>query len=156
MKKRTDTFLKNSGIPFVDLDKDTKNVFHNISPDIIFYQKPYEEVYKKNIRYWNHMRSLFCYVYYAFRSSDVSWSINLPLFDFLWQQYFENKLVTSPYRLSLMNDKGKQAVVTGLPIQDQLMIPKEKFADPWKNKTTQRKELSMLLIILLAPNICQV
>ena len=140
-KKELIHFLKKIGIPFVDLDKDTKNVFHNISPDIIFYQKPYEEVYKKNIRYWKHMSSLFCYVCYAFRSSDVSWSINLPLFDFLWQQYFENKLVTSPYRLSLMNDKGKQAVVTGLPIQDQLMIPKEKFADPWKKQDHPKKRI---------------
>ena len=140
-KKELIHFLKKIGIPFVDLDKDTKNVFHNISPDIIFYQKPYEEVYKKNIRYWKHMSSLFCYVCYAFRSSDVSWSINLPLFDLLCQQYFENKLVASPYRLSLMNDKGKQAVVTGLPIQDQLMIPKEKFADPWKKQDHPKKRI---------------
>ena len=140
-KKELIHFLKNSGIPFVDLDKDTKNVFHNISPDIIFYQKPYDGAYQKHIRYWNHMRSLFCYVCYAFRSSDVSWSINLPLFDLLCQQYFENKLVASPYRLSLMNDKGKQAVVTGLPIQDQLMIPKEKFADPWKKQDHPKKRI---------------
>lgn len=140
-KKELIHFLKKIGIPFVDLDKDTKNVFHNISPDIIFYQKPYDGAYQKNIRYWNHMRSLFCYVYYAFRSSDVSWSINLPLFDLLCQQYFENKLVASPYRLSLMNDKGKQAVVTGLPIQDQLMIPKEKFADPWKKQDHPKKRI---------------
>lgn len=140
-KKELIHFLKNSGIPFVDLDKDTKNVFHAISPDIIFYQKPYDWVYKQNIQYWNHLKSSFCYVCYAFHSSDVSWSVNLPLFDYSWQQYFENKLVASPYRLSLMNDKGKQAVVTGLPIQDQLMIPKEKFTDPWKKQDHPKKRI---------------
>lgn len=140
-KKELIHFLKNSGIPFVNLDKDSKNVFHAISPDIIFYQKPYEGVYKQNIQYWNHLKSSFCYVCYAFHSSDVSWSVNLPLFDCLWQQYFENTLVASPHRLSLMNDKGKQAVVTGLPIQDQLMIPKEKFADPWKKQDRQKKRI---------------
>ena len=140
-KKELIHFLKNSGIPFVDLDKDTKNVFHAISPDIIFYQKPYDWVYKPNIQYWNHLKSSFCYVCYAFHSSDVSWSVNLPLFDYSWQQYFENKLVASPYRLSLMNDKGKQAVVTGLPIQDQLMIPKEKFTDPWKKQDHPKKRI---------------
>ena len=65
-------------------------------------------MYRKDILFWNHFKSLFCYVSYAFHSSDVSWSVNLPLFDYSWQQYFENKLVASPYRLSLMNDSPRQ------------------------------------------------
>lgn len=133
--------MKKIDIPFVDLDKDTKKVFHDISPDIIFYQKPYEVVYRKNILFWNHFKSLFCYVYYAFHSSDVSWSVNLPLFDYSWQQYFENTLAASPHRLSLMHDKGKQAVVTGLPIQDQLSQPKAKYVDPWKKQEHSKKRI---------------
>ena len=46
-KKELIQFLNNLGIPFIDLDKDTKKVFRNVSPDIIFYQKPYDEVYRK-------------------------------------------------------------------------------------------------------------
>ncbi len=134
-------FLKDLSIPFVDLDKNTKSVFKQLSPDIIFYQKPYDGVYRKEIRYTSHFKSLFCYVYYAFRTSDVSWSINLPLFDCVWQQYFENTLTASPHRLSLMNDKGKSAKITGLPIQDQLSQTKEHFDDPWKKQDRPKKRI---------------
>ena len=140
-KKELIHFLKKIDIPFVDLDKDTKKVFHDISPDIIFYQKPYEVVYRKDILFWNHFKSLFWYVYYAFHLSDVFWSVNLPLFDYSWQQYFENTLAASPHRLSLMHDKGKQAVVTGLPIQDQLSQPKAKYVDPWKKQVHSKKRI---------------
>lgn len=140
-KKELIQFLKKSGIPFIDLDKDTKKKFHEISPDIIFYQKPYDGVYRKDILFWNHFKSLFCYVSYAFHSSDVSWSVNLPLFDYSWQQYFENTLAASPHRLSLMHDKGKQAVVTGLPIQDQLSQPKAQYVDPWEKQDHSKKRI---------------
>ena len=134
-------FLNDLSFPFVDLDKDTKDVFKQLSPDIIFYQKPYDGGYREEIRYTNHFKSLFCYVYYAFRTSDVFWSVNLPLFDCVWQQYFENTLTASPHRLSLMNDKGKSAVITGLPIQDQLSQTKDHFDDPWKNQSHPKKRI---------------
>ena len=134
-------YLNELGIPFVDLDKNTKAVFKELSPDIIFYQKPYDGVYRKEIRYTNHFKSLFCYVYYAFRTSDVFWSINLPFLDCVWQQYFENTLTASPQRLSLMNDKGKSAVITGLPIQDQLSQTKDHFDDPWKKQDRPKKRI---------------
>lgn len=140
-KKELVRFLTNLRIPFIDLDENTKKVFGEISPDIIFYQKPYDGVYRNDIQYSKHLKSLFCYVYYAFRLSDVSWSINLPLFDCLWQQYFENNLTASPQRLALMNDKGKQVYVTGLPIQDQLMMSKESFLDPWKKLSLPKKRI---------------
>ena len=140
-KKELIQFLKKTGIPFIDLDKDTKKKFHEISPDIIFYQKPYDGVYRKDILFWNHLKSVFCYVYYGFHSSDVSWSVNLPLFDYSWQQYFENTLAASPHRLSLMHDKGKQAVVTGLPIQDQLSQPKAQYVDPWEKQDHSKKRI---------------
>lgn len=140
-KQKLIDFLRKQDIEYVDLDYSNCDIFHNASPDIIFYEKPYDGVYRKELVYWKHLKSLFCYVYYALRTNDVSWSINLPIFSCLWQQYFENKLVASPLRLSLMNDKGKQAVVTGLPIQDQLMIPKEKFVDPWKKQDYPKKRI---------------
>ena len=104
-------------------------------------QKPCDGVYRKDILFWNHFKSLFCYVSYAFHSSDVSWSVNLPLFDYSWQQYFENTLAASPHHLSLMHDKGKQAVVTGLPIQDQLSQPKAQYVDPWEKQDHSKKRI---------------
>ena len=133
--------LKHLNINYIDLDDSNTDVFKLISPDIIFYQKPYDGVYKKNIRYQNHLNSLFCYVYYAFHSGDISWSINFPLFDYLWQQYFENELAVSSKRLALMHDGGKQFFITGMPMQDQLLKSKENFSDPWKKQNKRKKRI---------------
>lgn len=137
-KQQLQSFLEKYKFEYVDLDE---GISENLSADIIFYQKPYDSCYKRNIYYKHHLCSLFCYVYYSFHTSNLPWGVNQNLFNFVWQQYFENKLVASPLRLSLMNDKGKQAVVTGLPIQDQLMIPKEKFVDPWKKQDYPKKRI---------------
>lgn len=133
--------LNRCHMDYVDLDVSPKSIFKKLSPDIIFYQKPYESAYQPYLSYIQHLDSLFCYVYYAFRLGDVAWSINLPLFDCVWQQYFENELVASSKRLALMHDGGKQVVVTALPMQDQLLIPKDNFIDPWKKQLVPKKRI---------------
>lgn len=116
------------------------NIISNeINPDIIFYQKPYYSVYFEDIKYDRHWNALFCYVYYAFNSMDIKFAIDNGLFNFSWQIYYENELAASSRR-PLMNNKGKNLVVTGMPIQDALLKPKEEFNDPWK-KCGQKKRI---------------
>lgn len=133
------SFLKTKQYTYIDLDTDT--FFQNQSPDIIFYQKPYDWCYKSNLLFKNHLNSLFCHVHYAFHSNETIWAINQPLYKLVWQQYFENSMAANPQRLSMMEDHGKQVVVTGLPIQDQLMLPKTAFADPWKKQNKAKKRI---------------
>lgn len=139
-KKEVIDSLVKSGFDFVDLDVDSQRK-KMLSSDIVFYQKPYASAYQPYLYYLKHLKSLFCYVYYAFRLGDISWSINQPLFSCVWQQYFENNLTATPKRLALMKDGGKQAVITGLPIQDQLLQPKENYEDPWKSQAHTKKRI---------------
>jgi len=102
-----------------------------IQPDIIFYQKPYYSAYNEDIRYDRHWNALFCYVYYAFNSVELNFAFNVGLYNFAWQIYYENEM-SAQSRRPLMKNKGKNIVVTGMPIQDMLLKPKSDFKDPWK------------------------
>ncbi len=106
-------------------------ISEEIKPDIIFYQKPYYSAYKEDIRYDRHWDALFCYVYYAFNSVELDFAINVGLYNFAWQIYYENEM-SAQSRRPLMKNKGKNIVVTGMPIQDMLLRPKSLFKDPWK------------------------
>lgn len=134
-------FLLDKHYQYVDLDNETDKIFARISPDIIFYQKPYDWVYNPSVIFKRHLNSLFCHVHYAFHSTDTVWAFKQPLYKCVWQQYFENKLVISKQRLSMMDDGGKQIQVTGLPIQDQLMLSKEFFVNPWKTQSVAKKKI---------------
>jgi len=106
-------------------------ISEEIKPDIIFYQKPYYSAYSGDIRYDRHWNALFCYVYYAFNSVELDFAINVGLYNFAWQIYYENEM-SAQCRRPLMKNKGKNLVVTGMPIQDMLLRPKSLFKDPWK------------------------
>ena len=119
-------------------------ISEEIQPDIIFYQKPYYSAYNEDVRYDRHWNALFCYVYYAFNSVELDFATNVGLYNFAWQIYYENEM-SAQCRRPLMKNKGKNIVVTGMPIQDMLLKPKSNFDDPWK-------QLGQLKRIIYAPH----
>ena len=121
-----------------------RTISEDIKPDIIFYQKPYYSAYNEDIRYDRHWNALFCYVYYAFNSVELDFATNVGLYNFAWQIYYENEM-SAQCRRPLMKNKGKNIVVTGMPIQDMLLKPKSDFDDPWK-------QLGQLKRIIYAPH----
>ena len=112
---------------YIDLDQS------NIAADIIFYEKPYNDCYFDNISFYRRLNSLFCNVNYGFHSVVTNWTVNQPLYRLVWQYYFECDLgIPVPAR---------QRVVTGVPMQDQLMQSKEKLQDPWKQMPVKMKRI---------------
>lgn len=133
-------FLEEHNYSFIDLD--TKQKGTKISPDIIFYQKPYDFAYRNPaVRIYKHLNSLFCFVNYGLHVVQTFWSTNQMLYKCLWQQYFENQLAANPNRMAMLPDGGKQVVITGLPVQDQLLFPKEQYIDPWKSQEKPKKRI---------------
>lgn len=139
-KKTFIDFLKDNDYSFVDLDSTPQHC--QIHPDIIFYQKPYDYAYANpSVRFNKHLKSLFCHVNYAFHSMDTTWAAQMNLYECVWQHYYENALSATPKGLIMLPDGGKQAVITGLPIQDQLLTPKENFKNPWKHQDTLKRRI---------------
>lgn len=113
---------------------------YGISPDIIFYQKPYEDIINKGIFLCNRHQTLFMSVQYAFNTCCEEWSYYS--LGHLYSEYFfvENEFVKSNAE-SLGKKYRHNFVVTGLPIMDELMRPKENYENPWIFQREQKKRI---------------
>lgn len=68
-----------------------------------------------------------------------SWLINKSLHRHCWQIYMENKLTAAFGEISLL--KGENLVITGLPVQDELLKDKSQFSDPWRSQHHAKKRI---------------
>lgn len=128
VKNEVVEYMKNNDYKYIDIDVD-----EHATADIIFYQKPYTGCYMEHVLLYKHLNSLFCNVNYGFHSVVTDWTVNQPLYRLVWQYYFECDLgIPVPSR---------QRVVTGVPMQDQLMQSKEKLQDPWKQMPVKMKRI---------------
>ena len=118
-------YITDNGYECVDID-----MFPKQSADIIFYQKPYQWCYSKQIQYRNYLKSLFCYVNYGFHTILTEWVTNQELYKFVWQYYFEcNMEFIMP---------AKYNIITGVPMQDKLMCASKNNLDPWHRSEKKR------------------
>lgn len=109
-------------------------------PDIIFYQKTYENNVPSQFYYKRNLYALFCYVNYAFHSVDEKWAYDTQLLNIAWQVYFENEQVMQMPRL-LMRNKCKNGIVTGLPMTDEYLVPSDESCNPWKRQEHSKKKI---------------
>lgn len=122
-----------------DLRKD------RLGADIVFFQQPYENVISPNVFYHSLIRSktLICDVHYSMRTLAITkqnrWVIDESLYRYCWQMYVENSLTAEFGKLSLL--KGKNIVITGMPIQDELLKESKQFINPWKKQSTEKKKI---------------
>jgi len=123
-------YFRSKGYGFTLLSEN-ETICQRLSPDIIFYQKPYEGSYFINHRYSQNRQALFCYITYSLRSTTESWAINEPLLKLCWQVYYENDLNLATYR-GLNENHAVNGLATGLPVMDELLRPKDFIPDPWK------------------------
>lgn len=128
-RKPLEDYLKQKQIAFLRINGTI--VSQEIKPDVIFYQKPYYWAYTDDLKFDRHWNALFCYVGYAFNTMEIDWAVNNALYKYAWQIYFENESAAKSRRLAAKN-YGKNIVVTGMPIQDKLLTPKEEYQNPWK------------------------
>lgn len=117
----------------------------NLQPDIVFYQQPYDDFLPPGI-FFERMASngvLICDVHYSMRTLAIrkknKWIIDQWLYRYCWQMYVENSLTAKFGKLSML--KGSNIVVTGMPIQDELMKEKNSFNNPWKKQTVEKKKI---------------
>lgn len=116
-----------------------------IKPDIIFYQEPYNGVIPEKVFYYTQSLkgALICYVPYSMHTLAIKpsnkWIIDWEMHRYCWQIYVENKITAGFGKLSIL--KGKNIRITGMPIQDVLSQPKEKFNNPWVKQSSNKKRI---------------
>lgn len=122
-----------------------KNKNNNPNADIVFYQQPYEDIISPEVFFRSLIdrNTLICDAHYSMRALAITkqnkWVIDIDLYRHCWQMYVENKLTAEFGKVSLL--RGKNIVITGMPIQDELLKDKKELIDPWKNQDTLKKRI---------------
>ncbi|MBR3027387.1 MAG: CDP-glycerol glycerophosphotransferase family protein [Bacteroidales bacterium] len=126
-------YLEKNNYPYHK--KENTQVFKKQSrPDILFYQEPYSGNILRNIL------SLFCFVPYAFHTTDAKWFIDTPMLNIAWQVYYENSLAAK-YVSKVMKNGGRNCYVTGLPYSDLFSQPLFSYDSPWKKQDRKKKKI---------------
>ena len=120
--------------------EDNYKISQTIKPSIIIYQEPYSKIIDKTLNYKHNLRSLFCYVNYGFHCEQNRWLLNQPMLNFCWQIYYENGLALKGVSKHMTN-KGKNTIVTGLPMTEAFIQPISCMKNPWRKQNKIKKRI---------------
>lgn len=135
-------YLNVKGYNYIELSNEQ---IRQIKPDIAFYQQPYRNFISDAVFFPQIIKygGLICDVHYSLRTlvatKENSWIIDQGLYRYCWQIYVENDMNLEYGKLSVL--KGRNLVVTGVPMQDELMKPSQSFDDPWKPQCKRKKRI---------------
>ena len=132
-------YCERKGYDFVQM-KDGDTIQTRIHPDVIFYQQAYPKYIDDKWFEMNNRQSLFCHVNYCFQNTLVKNSLDRPLQNIAWMVFSENEVCAKEVA-SIMKNKGRNLVVTGLPFMDELLVSKSHYADPWKPQEYPKKRI---------------
>ena len=109
-----------------------------LSPDITFYCKPYDIVYPQ-LFLPAYNKGLICHVGYG-----LGW-FNRPLINHMivnrsWFFFVENNIVKKAFS-GMLDSKGWNICVTGVPQTDVLMADKKEFEDTWIQQDKPKKRI---------------
>lgn len=136
VKQQLIDYLTQKGYEFVDLDL-KKDSIKDLNPDLITYHKPYGcysvgHCYKDNLQY------VFFGLNYGFAIAKNPVHQSHAMFDYCWQFYVENKEVAN-WKKTVLGYRANNVCVTGVPMQDALLLSKDAFVDPWLDKTGKKR-----------------
>lgn len=132
-------YLQHKGYEFVDLDE-SRNSIGEISPDVKFYYKPYEESFPVQHRFLRHLKSLTCHIHYAFNQGSEKWAYNHLITKFCWFNFVENSSVVRT-RSKIKGLYNGNVIATGFPMQDDLNEEPDVYPDPWTKDDLHRKRI---------------
>ena len=130
-------FLKKKGYNYVDLDTYNGGI-KEINPDIIFYGSPYSYAYPKGLAFEENLNYILCGCDYCINITKHVAHLKHPWYDFCWQFYVEHEDV-AVRKKEILGKRANNIIVTGVPNQDELRLPRESFIDPWKDQTGKKR-----------------
>ena len=130
-------YLKGKGYEYETMNEG-ETIQKKLSPDIIFYQKPYVGVTAKEYSFIYNLNSLICELGYCFRNRCIPNKRISPYKSFAWQSYLENNSVKQDL-LRIPSHKGVNYLVTGIPVMDVLVRNKSFFDNPWRTLPNKRR-----------------
>lgn len=122
-------YCTKKGYGFVRLDPD-KTIVEQIDLDIVVPEKPYvSEIHKKHQVDFNRSIPYVLIPYYLSTITE-DWLVNQRLNLLCWRQFVDNESCRKEWaRVHRLH--GLNYRVTGLPVMDELLTPKDDLSDVW-------------------------
>lgn len=122
-------YCKIKGYDYHLLDPE-KTIDEQIDVDIVVPQKPYQGEMHEKHQIDSNKRILFVVIPYYLSTISENWVVNQRLNLLCWRQFVDNESCREVWtKVHLL--KGITYSVTGLPVMDELLTPKEMLQDVW-------------------------
>jgi hypothetical protein len=135
----TISFLKQREYPFLTISE-SRTIDSVLHPDIILWQKPYEDVVPINHSALRNLKSVYIYALYGVSVALADWNCNRFINRMSWHFYVENKFAYDKVK-SITKNHGSNLRITGVPMMDELLIPKSELTDFWKPQQVTKKRI---------------
>ena len=130
-------YLKKQNYAFVFLDTE-RTIHDQIDVDIILHPRPYtDEIYKAHSITKNLSIPVVSIPYFM-NTIKEDWVVNQRINNLAWRQFLDNESCRDDWaRVHWLH--GINFAVTGLPIMDENLIPKENIEDVWPVKDHRKR-----------------
>lgn len=124
-------FFDSRCISYIDYDpqRGPINMREVLSPDIIFYTQPYDNLLMPAYDFHNYFDCLLCYIPYAFWTASGRDSYNLDFHNLAWRLYYSTEMHLLDAKKMAQNH-GNNVRVVGYSNTDDFL--KTEHLSPWK------------------------
>jgi CDP-glycerol glycerophosphotransferase (TagB/SpsB family) len=130
-------YIKEKKYDYIDLDLSPQSI-DKIHPDLILYYKPYDGSYLEEQVFWKHKHVIPLGIPYAFNTTCLKQHFTQPLYYWSYIYFAENEFTKQSFK-NAIGFKSYNIRVTGTPMEDELLLPKENFEDQWKDRTGRKR-----------------
>ena len=130
-------YCQDKGYPYIWLDPQ-KTIAEQVAVDLLTHQKPYtNEINPAHFINANPRIPVVCIPYYLSTITE-DWIANNRLTYLSWRHFCDNESCRKDWaRISRV--QGCNLVVTGLPVMDELLLPKDCYEDVWPMKDGRKR-----------------
>lgn len=122
-------YCKGKGYDYFLLDPE-KTIVEQIDLDLVVPEKPYLSEIHRQHQIDKNKRILYVVIPYYMSTITEDWLVNQRHNLLCWKQFVDNESCRETWaKVQLL--KGTNYAVTGLPVMDQLLIPKAELPDVW-------------------------
>lgn len=122
-------YCRKKGYEYTLLDP-AKTIVEQVDVDIVVPEKPYlSEIHRKH-QIDQNTRILYVVIPYYLSTITEDWLVNQRHNLLCWRQFVDNESCRETWA-KVQRLKGMNYVVTGLPVMDDLLTPKEELPDVW-------------------------
>ena len=130
-------YCDSKGYEYVWLDPQ-KTIGEQLKIDVAIHEKPYPKEMHLAHQVDNNRKLPFILIPYYLSTITEQWVVNKRLNLMCWRQFIDNESCKEEWK-KIHRLKGLNYKVTGLPMMDELLTPKELLKDVWPNKDGRKR-----------------